>query len=320
MFGNFWFSFNAVMPIFLCCVVGYLLRQLHMVSEAFVADSTKVVFYVTIPCGILRSMLSCDLKETFNPNLILYTVGAILLTAVVLVLAVPRIIHDRRKAATVAVDMFRGNFAILGIPLATSLMGVEGTAPTMTLIPFGMILYNVLTVLILVMFSGEEHPEGGVGKAVKDALVKAAKNPLTIASFLSLLIGVLALDLPTVLDNTIDKLADMTTGLALIMLGAQFDFKGCWERMRYSVPTILVRLLAIPLVVVGGAAALGFRNAELVAVYVFFAAPSAVNCFILARRLGGDGEIAADAVLTTSCAAVATLTLGVFLLRTLGWI
>lgn len=98
MFGNFWFSFNAVMPIFLCCVVGYLLRQLHMVSEAFVADSTKVVFYVTIPCGILRSMLSCNLKETFNPNLILYTVGAILLTAVVLVLAVPRIIHDRRKA------------------------------------------------------------------------------------------------------------------------------------------------------------------------------------------------------------------------------
>ena len=69
--------------------------------------------------------------------------------------------------------------------------------------------------------------------------------------------------------------------------------------------------------VVSAAAAVGFRSAELVAVYVFFAAPSAVNCFILASRLGGDQDIAADAVLTTSCASVVTLTLGIFLLKSM---
>lgn len=83
----------------------------------------------------------------------------------------------------------------------------------MTLIPFGMILYNVLTVLILVMFTEERHNR--IGKAVKDALVKALKNPLTIASVISLLLGIFTLDLPAVLDNTIAKLADMTTGLSL---------------------------------------------------------------------------------------------------------
>ena len=308
------------MPIFMCCVTGYILRSLKLVSEAFVADSTKVVFYVTIPCGILRSMLSCNLKETFNLSLVLYTVGAILLTSLVLSLTVPNIIRDKSKSATVAIDMFRGNFAILGIPLAVSLVGAEGSAPTMTLIPFGMILYNILTVLMLILLSGENHSNESMVSMVTDTMVKAFKNPLTIASILSLLLGVMSIDLPAVLDSTIDKLADMTTGLALIMLGAQFDFNGCMERMRYSVPTMLVRLIVIPLIVVGTAAMLGFRNEELVAVYVFFAAPSAVNCFILARKLGGDGELAADAVLTTSCASVITLTLGVFILKTLGLI
>ena len=313
--NDFWFSFHAVTPIFLCCVVGYFLRQMRVVGDTFVEDSTKVVFYVAIPCGILESMLSCDLKTVFNPKLILFTVAAIFLTVAVLIVTVPRIIQDRAKAATVTVDMFRGNFAILGIPLATSLLGESGAAPTMTLIPFGMILYNVLTVLILVMFTEERHNR--IGKAVKDALVKALKNPLTIASVISLLLGIFTLDLPAVLDNTIAKLADMTTGLALVMLGSQFNFRGCWSRLRYSIPTILVRLVLIPLAVVSAAAAVGFRSAELVAVYVFFSAPSAVNCFILASRLGGDQDIAADAVLTTSCASVVTLTLGIFLLKSM---
>lgn len=121
--NDFWFSFHAVTPIFLCCVVGYFLRQMRVVGDTFVEDSTKVVFYVAIPCGILESMLSCDLKTVFNLKLILFTVAAIFLTAAVLVVTVPRIIQDRAKAATVTVDMFRGNFAILGIPLGNKSVG-----------------------------------------------------------------------------------------------------------------------------------------------------------------------------------------------------
>ncbi len=90
-------------------------------------------------------MLSCDLKTVFNLKLILFTVAAIFLTAAVLVVTVPRIIQDRAKAGNCYRGHVSRNFAILGIPWQQVCWGSLGR-PTMTLIPFGMILYNVLTV------------------------------------------------------------------------------------------------------------------------------------------------------------------------------
>lgn len=102
----------------------------------------------------------------------------------------------------------------------------------------------------------------------------------------------------------------MCTGLSLFMLGAQLDLKKFWSHIRYIIPIATVRLIVIPLLVVSIGAALA-------CVFIFFAAPTAVNCYILSGRMGGDGELAGDTVLATSCFSTITLTVGIFLLRTL---
>ena len=150
-----------------------------------------------------------------------------------------------------------------------------------------------------------------------DALVKSLKNPLTIASLVSVVLALLSVRLPTALDRTARQLSNMTTGLALMMLGAQFELGGGGSRLKWSLLTVLVRLVLIPLAVVSGAAALGYRGPELVAIYIYFAPPCAVNNFILADRLGGDAQMAADAVLSTTCASLATMVAGVWIMRSL---
>ena len=80
---------------------------------------------------------------------------------------------------------------------------------------------------------------------------------------------------------------------------------------------VIVRLILIPVLVVGCAALLGFRGGELACVFIFFAAPTAVNSYILAGRMGGDGKLAGDTVLATSCVSSVTLTIGIFILKSL---
>lgn len=315
MLDNFIFSLNVVLPLFLCCVVGYGARRLKLVDEAFVSGCSHVVFYIAIPANIFLSIADSDLGESVSLPLMGYIFGAILLTGAVLVAVVPRIIHDRPIAATVTISMFRSNFAMLGIPLAVSLMGRDGAAPTMVMVPFATLLYTVLTVAILVLMG--QKRTGSRWGAVKDALRETAGNPLIIASLASILVAWLRLPLPAFAVSTVERFADMCTGLSLFMLGAQLNMREVRARLRYTVPVSLIRLVVLPLLVVGAAALLGFRGGELACVFIFFAAPTAVNCYILAGRMGGDGKLAGDAVLVTSCLSSVTLTIGIFLLRSL---
>lgn len=315
MADNFLFSLNVVLPLFLCCVVGYAAHRFHLVGEAFISECSHVVFYIAIPANVFLSISGSSLDESLSLPLMGFVFAAILITGALLCLIVPRLVHNRPVAATVTVTMFRSNFAMLGIPLAISLMGEAGAAPTLVMVPFATLLYTILSVAILALMTSGEA--GNLKSAVCSAGKEVIRNPLIIASVASILVALLHLPLPTFVDSTIELFADMCTGLSLFMLGAQLNMKEAKGRLRYTVPVVIVRLILIPLLVVGCAALLGFCGGELACVFIFFSAPTAVNSYILAGRMGGDGKLAGDAVLATSCVSSITLTIGIFILKSL---
>ena len=315
MLDNFLFSLNVVLPLFLCCLIGYAARRIGWITEAFVSECSHVVFYIAIPANIFLSISGDDLGKNFSLPLLFYICGVIVVLSAVCGFLVPRIIHKRAIAATMTVTILRGNFAMLGIPLALSLMGAEKAGPTLVMIPFATMLYTIVSVLLLIALG--EKKEQSAGSSLRGAVLEVIKNPLIIASAASILVALLGIHLPTAVNSTIERFADMTTGLALFMLGAQLNVKEAFSRLRYTVPATVIRLIVLPLVVVIPAILLGFRNAELACIFIFFATPTAVNSYILAGRMGGDGKLAGDIVLVTSCFSTLTMMIGIFILRTL---
>ena len=140
---------------------------------------------------------------------------------------------------------------------------------------------------------------------------------MTISSILGILVAWLRIPLPTIALNTVSIFSNMSSGLALFMLGAQLKLSNIRKNAKYTAITTLIRLLVIPICVVGAAIALGFRSNALAAIFIFFASPSAVTCYVLAGQMGGDKELAGDAVLATSCFSTLTMMIGIFILRTL---
>ena len=80
----------------------------------------------------------------------------------------------------------------------------------------------------------------------------------------------------------------------------------------------LDRLLLIPAIFVTGAIAMGFRGQELCAIFLLFAAPTAVSSYPLAVSMDADPEIAGQMVIFTTVCCLPTFFLWVMAMSSFG--
>ena len=79
-------------------------------------------------------------------------------------------------------------------------------------------------------------------------------------------------------------------------------------------------LSGIPAAIFPFAIHMGFRGSELVAIMIMLASPTTVTCYIMAKNMGGDDTLSASVVMTATLLSSVTLTLWVFVMRTMGFI
>ena len=220
-------------------------------------------------------------------------------------------------------NVFRSNFAIIGLPLAQRLYGAEAATGAAVLSLFTIPLFNVLAVIALSVY-GQAHKKG----AWKRILLDVVKNPLIIG----VLLGVAALllrkagvgfhltDLPFLYD-TLSMVARLASPFALIILGASFRFSSVKSLWKSIAAGELLRLIAAPLLGIGLALLLlpgVFDGADYATLVALFGTPVAVSSAIMANKMGGDGELAGQLVVWTTLFSGFTLFGFIVLLRSLG--
>ena len=70
--GNFIFSLNSTMPLFLVMVVGYLLKKKGMLTKNFISAAEKFNFDVTLPALLIRDLSQIDIYGTFDLKFVIY--------------------------------------------------------------------------------------------------------------------------------------------------------------------------------------------------------------------------------------------------------
>ena len=207
--------------------------------------------------------------------------------------------------------MFRSNYVIMGIPVATALLGADQLGTVSILIAVIVPLFNMLAVVVLEVFRGQKPKPLHI-------LGQIAKNPLVIGSVLGILTLVAGIRLPHILEQTIQSVSAIASPLQLFLLGAFFQFSGLKPYRRELVPVSIAKLIVSPGLFLGLGALLGFRGVAFVSLIGIFASPTAVNSFTMAQQMGGDAELAGDIVVTTSAASILTMFLWIFLFKSLG--
>ena len=304
-------SANAVLPMCLVMALGYGTRRLGWIRREEISAINKIAFRIFLPCLLYYNVYCSDLSGSFDPLLMAYAVGGVLLTfglSIGYTLLTEKL--PERRGVLIQ-GMFRSNYVIMGIPVATALLGADQLGTVSILIAVVVPLFNMLAVVVLEVFRGQKPKPLHI-------LGQIAKNPLVIVSVLGILTLAAGIRLPHILEQTIQNISAIASPLQLFLLGAFFQFSGLKTYRRELVTVSAAKLIVAPGLFLGLGALLGFRGVAFVSLIGVFASPTAVNSFTMAQQMGGDAELAGDIVVTTSAVSILTMFLWIFLFKSLG--
>ena len=310
---NLILSFNVVLPIFLCILLGYFLRRIHMVDTPSLNVMNKLCFKVFLPIYLFNNIATTNLAAAFNGKLLATAYLGVTAQFILLMILIPRLEKENPRRGVLIQAMFRSNFALFGLPLALSLCGTEKVGPTSILVGFTVPLFNILAVVSLESFRGGKPSIKKMAKGI-------ATNPLIIASLLGIAFNLLDFTLPGAVQKSVNDLGGVATPLSLVALGGSFTVSKVKEYKKQLTIGVLGRLVFSPLIMVSAGILLGFRDELLIPLLIMSGAPTAVSSFPMAQQMDGDGELAAGLVVFTSALAILSMFLWIFVLKQIGMI
>ena len=314
-----WFStifitaFNAVAPIVLMIALGYFLFQKGMLGEGFLKNGNKLVFKLCLPSTLFVNIYSIESLADIHWDIVLYGSAALCLIFLLGIGISLMTTPDLRRRGVVLQCTFRSNFAIIGLPLAAALGGPEAEAVAAVLSSVTVPLINILAVISLSLFVQE-----GGKISVKHILLDIVKNPLIQGVALGMVCLVLrwmqieiwgevvfALNRQTkFLYTVLTWLKNITTPLALLVLGGQFQFSAVKELKKEIIVSTMCRLLLAPVIGITGA----YLMNKIGLVGCGTAAyPVAVSSAIMATQMKNDEQLATQLVVWTTLFSALTI-------------
>jgi predicted permease len=173
------------------------------------------------------------------------------------------------------------------------LHGQDGLAAIGLLMGFMVPVANVASVLMLARHS-ESH-------WLKEILL----NPLILSTAGGITFSLLGLGLPVILDDTLKHLSQASLPMGLIAVGAGLRLQGLHSQRGTLWYGVAVKLLVLPAIAWGLALLFGLSGVYLHIAVLMAALPVSTVSYVMAKRMGGDGDtIAAQVMLSTLLAAV----------------
>lgn len=319
MWNNFIYSANIVLPLFVMVLLGYLFKRTRLLDESFFSQSEKFVFKVALPCMVFLEVANAGSAQTLNWRLVGFCSLGITANFITLCLLVPCIVRANDKRGAIIQGIYRSNFAVLGVPLATSMFGEAGGRAIAIVLPFVVVIFNVYAVIVLSIFAPRDARVPFQVLLVR-TLKSIVTNPLIIGVVLALPFLITGWTMPTVLQRTTTYLSNTTFALSLMSLGSTMTLQAIRGKLRYSLSSTLVKTIAVPAVMICIGCLCGFRGPELGIILILFGTPSAVSSYIMAKNMKSDHELAGQILLLTTLLCLFTLFGGIFVLKTLGLI
>ena len=113
-------------------------------------------------------------------------------------------------------------------------------------------------------------------------------------------------------------MGNTATPLALISIGAGFEGRKAIKKIKPTLAASFIKLILLSALFLPLAIFFGYRNQELMAILIMLGSPSTVSCYIMAKNTGNDSTLTSSIIVLTTLLSSVTLTMWIFLLRTVG--
>lgn len=311
------YSLNATVPVFVVMVVGYVLRRIGFITEEFVTVANKFVFKVSLPCMLFLDVWSTDILHHFDGPYIGFCAGVTVFSILVIWGLAKLLLKDKTEVGAFVQSSYRSSAAILGIAFIQNIYGNSGMGPMMIIgsVP----LYNIFAVTILTLESNDPSIQKEKGR-IRITLLQILKNPIILGIVIGLAASLIQLQLPHMVEKSIESLGSMASPLALIAIGAGFEGRKALGKIKPTLVATAIKLIGLAAIFLPIAVWMGFRDQKLLALIIMLASPTTPTAYIMAKNMHGDDVLSSSVIVMTTLLSAMTLTAWIFLMRWLGYI
>lgn len=313
---NLSFSLNATIPVFLMMVFGWILQKIKILDEHTTQKINQFVFKILLPALLFMDLSTADFKSVWDTKFVAFCF--IVTVCSILIASLLSLIHkDKSERGEIIQASYRSSAAILGIAFVNNIYGEATMAALMIVgtVP----LYNIIAVIVLSITSPNKEnssPKKLFLKTLKDVLT----NPIILGIAVGLIWSVLEIPQPKILSKSVSYLGNMATPLSLIALGASFKIHDAKGKLPVTISITGIKLVLFCALFLPLAVNMGFRGEKLIAILVMLGSATTGSCFVMSRNMGHKGTITACSVMLTTLFSAFTLTIWLFILKSLNYI
>lgn len=319
------FALNAVLPIILMIIVGYFLKKIKLLEDDVAKKLNTLVFRVFLPIMLFLNVYKIEKFSEIDFTFVLYAIGITILLFLIGIPVMHVLFKENRQRSVMLQGIFRANYALVGIPLAESLFGSEGSIMASLLSAFIVPVFNILAVICLTIYSaGDKKPSfSGVLKGI-------AKNPLIQGIFcglVALLVRSVFVELGidfrisqiTPIYKTLQNLSNIATPLSLLVLGARFELSSIPHLKKHIIIATVNRVVIVPLIGISIAIMMNrFTGAQFASFVACFCTPVAVSSVPMSQEMGADSDLMGQIVVWTTVFSAFSIFLASYILKVLG--
>ena len=319
------FVINATLPIILMIVIGYFLKKIRLLEDEIAKKLNTLVFRIFLPVMLFLNVYKIQNFSDIDFTFVLYAIGLTILLFLIGIPIMSILFKENRQRSVMLQGIFRANYALVGIPLAESLFGVEGSIMASILSAFIVPVFNILAVVCLTIYSaGDKKPSlSGVLKGV-------AKNPLIQGIFCGFIaLGIRAIFVKLGIDfrlsdvtpvyKTLQNLANIATPLSLLVLGARFEISAIPHLKKHIIIGTVTRVGIVPFLGISIALLLNrFTGAQFASFVACFCTPVAVSSVPMSQEMGADADLMGQLVVWTTIFSAFSIFIASYILRVMG--
>ena len=319
------FVINATLPIILMIVIGYFLKKIRLLEDEIAKKLNTLVFRIFLPVMLFLNVYKIQNFSDIDFTFVLYAIGLTILLFLIGIPIMSILFKENRQRSVMLQGIFRANYALVGIPLAESLFGVEGSIMASILSAFIVPVFNILAVVCLTIYSaGDKKPSlSGVLKGV-------AKNPLIQGIFCGFIaLGIRAIFVKLGIDfrlsdvtsvyKTLQNLSNIATPLSLLVLGARFEISAIPHLKKHIIIGTVTRVGIVPFLGISIALLLNrFTGAQFASFVACFCTPVAVSSVPMSQEMGADADLMGQLVVWTTIFSAFSIFIASYILRVMG--
>lgn len=294
---------DVVVPVMLVAALGGIVgRRLGLSVDTF----STAVFYLFSPALVFVSIAGVQV-EAGDVGKLVFVAVTVFLANIAVALAWSWFRgSDPETRACAVVSGAIANQGNLGLPMARLAFGERGLQIAVVIMVIGVVLSSSVGITAGTVAKG--------GHTHLSALVAPFRYPSIYAAVAGLVVNVGDISLPVAIRDSVETLSDASIPCMLVVLGLSFAV----PKPDHLVEPLAVsanRLVVGPLLAWPLTAAVGLGGITASTSIMMAGMPTAVMTTIIVLQLGMRSELAVRAVVVSTLASIASLTVLITLLR-----